>query len=375
MWVLFFLAVLTASAQQLGRVVDSVKCDADPLQSYALYVPSRYTPARSWPVIFAFDPRARGRVPVEIYQAAAEKFGYIVAGSNNSQNGSWAVSTAAAQAMTNDVIQNYQVDRKRLYTAGMSGGARVALGVALNSNLIAGVIASSAGYPDSKPRKTLPFALFGTAGTEDFNLLEMRELDRPLTTAHRVTVFEGGHVWLSSALATEAVEWMELQAMKSDRKPRDAAWIEQVYLSRTAACDAKSGKELLLALEAMAADFEGLRDVSGLESRAAVLRRDKQVRDALKKDRAEEESEQRQTGEILNLERQLLSTEEKQTALNQLRARWKRIASTANAAEDSTERRMARRILRGLMMGSGDRVKDAEYRAMLAEFRPANSRQ
>lgn len=36
---------------------------------------------------------------------------------------------------------------------------------------------------------------------------------------------------------------------------------------------------------------------------------------------------------------------------------------------------MARRILRGLMMGSGERVKDPDYRAKLAEFRPANPRQ
>ena len=65
--VLIFLAALTASAQQLGRVVESVKCDADPSQFYALYLPLRYAPERSWPVILAFDPRARGRVPVEIY--------------------------------------------------------------------------------------------------------------------------------------------------------------------------------------------------------------------------------------------------------------------------------------------------------------------
>ena len=41
--------------------------------------------------------------------------------------------------------------------AGMSGGARVALGVALASKDIAGVIASSAGYPDDRVRKALPF--------------------------------------------------------------------------------------------------------------------------------------------------------------------------------------------------------------------------
>ncbi len=212
-------------------------------------MPSHYTPERSWPVIFAFNPQSRGRVPVEIYQAAAEKFGYIVAASNNSRNGYWAVSMAAAEAMINGVIHRLQADRKRIYSAGMSGGARVALGIAISSNLLAGVIASNAGYPDSKPRKTVPFVLFGTAGPEDFNYLEMRQPDRTLTTPHRVAMFEGGHVWLSSALAIEVVERMEIQAMKSGRKPRDPAWIEQVFPSRAAACQRKSSKELLLGLE------------------------------------------------------------------------------------------------------------------------------
>ena len=87
----------------LGAILDDVKCEADPSQSYALYVPSNYTPDRAWPVIFAFDPGARGHVPVERYQAAAETYGYIVAGSNNSRNGSWAGSNAAVQAMTTDI--------------------------------------------------------------------------------------------------------------------------------------------------------------------------------------------------------------------------------------------------------------------------------
>ena len=59
---------------------------------------------------------------------------------------------------------------------------------------IAGVIASSAGYPDSQPRATVPFAIFGTAGTEDFNYIEMRQLDRKLTSPHFLAVFNGGHM-------------------------------------------------------------------------------------------------------------------------------------------------------------------------------------
>ena len=58
--------------------------------------------------------------------------------------------------------------------------------VALNSGgKIAGVIPCSAGFPDAQTRKSAPFVIFGTGGTEDFNYLEMRRLDRALTTASR----------------------------------------------------------------------------------------------------------------------------------------------------------------------------------------------
>src|SRR5712692_685041 len=247
---------LYASETPRGQIVDDMKCAADSSQGYALYLPSNYSPERSWNLILAFDPRARGRTPVERYQAAAESYGYIVAGSNNSRNGSWEVSMAAIEAMSADVYARFRIDDKRIYTAGMSGGARVAMQVALGSGRIAGVIASSAGFPDSVPRKTVPFAVFGTAGTEDFNYLEMRLLDRSLTTPHRVAIFEGGHTWLSSELAAEAVEWMEIQAMKSGRRPRDAALIDKLFAKRMAQAAAQTNdKDTALALAALSSDF------------------------------------------------------------------------------------------------------------------------
>ena len=83
----------------LGKVIGDVKCAADASQSYALYVPSNYSPDRKWSVLVAFHPAARGRAMVEKYAAAAEQYGYIVAGSNNSRNGPWPASVAAVQAV------------------------------------------------------------------------------------------------------------------------------------------------------------------------------------------------------------------------------------------------------------------------------------
>ena len=221
-------SIVLAQDLPRGQIVDEVSCAGDPTQSYALYLPSNYSPDRAWSLLVAFHPAARGRAMVETYRAAAEKYGYVVAGSNNSRNGPWEVAAASVRAMSADLGERFSIDADRFYLTGLSGGARVALQVALGTKKIAGVIASSAGYPDSKPRKSLPFVIFGTAGTEDFNYIELRMLDRVLTTPHRLAIFEGGHTLPPDHVALDAIEWLELQAMKSGRKTRDEALIDQL---------------------------------------------------------------------------------------------------------------------------------------------------
>jgi len=361
------LAVATAAVAAdfpTGQLIPDVKCSANASQSYALYLPSNYDPARAWPVIFAFDPAARGRMPVERYQAAAEKYGYIAAGSNDSRNGSWQGSAAAAIAMVGDVTVRFKTDEKLMYLAGMSGGARVVLGIALGNNRTAGVIASSAGFPDSKTRKTVQFPLFMTAGTEDFNLMEMRRVNRELTSPHRLVVFEGPHVWLSSELAVEAVEWMEIQAMKSGRKPRDEERIDRIFAAR------KTGATTLPDLTSLIADFQGLRDVSELSARAAEMGRDKHVREALKKEREEESREERLSQEIVEAEAKLPSADTRQQALAELRDYWKHLSTMANAPTDSADRRLGRRVLRGLALSVSERTTDPQYLRIVDEFRP-----
>jgi poly(3-hydroxybutyrate) depolymerase len=104
-----------------GSVVSSQTCAAKPEQRYALYLPSHYSPNKKWPIVYAFDPDARGEIPVKLMQEAAEHFGYIVVGSNNSRNGSWKVETDAAQAMWNDTHTRFAIDDRRIYFAGFSG--------------------------------------------------------------------------------------------------------------------------------------------------------------------------------------------------------------------------------------------------------------
>jgi pimeloyl-ACP methyl ester carboxylesterase len=367
-----FIAVFTAFAQPIavGTIVDDVKCLAEPSQSYALYVPSRYTPDRAWPVLFAFHPAARGRAMVEKYAAAAEQYGFIVAASNNSRNGPWELQRAAVAAMPADVGRRFPVDPKRVYLTGMSGGSRVALELALAKNDIAGVIASSAGYPDSQPRARLAFPIFGTAGTEDFNYLEMRLLDRRLSTPHYLAIFEGGHTLPPDSVALEAIEWMELQAMKSGRRARDEALIDRLLRKRRDAIAAStSDAGTVHLLDALVADFQGLRDVAAEAARAKTLTKRADVRKAIDRERAADDEDWRTVNEIIELERALGDSDQRASSLLRLRGELATLSRAANAAEDTPARSRARRLLRMITAGASERVDDREYRAILDQYR------
>jgi predicted esterase len=370
MWkkvIALLMATAAARAADLptGQIVDSVECALDAAQHYALYLPSNYTPSRQWSVILAFDGGARGRVPVERYRQAAEKYGYIVAGSLNSRNGPWEVSMNAAKAMTADVKARFSIDPQRVYTAGMSGGARVAMKIAIESRQIAGVFASSAGFPNEFIAR-VPFPVFGSAGTDDFNHLEMYQLDRRMTSAHRVLYFEGGHTWLPAELAMQAVEWMELQAMKSGLRPRDTALLDAWFAARVERIDAlKDNAETLRTLLHLIADFEGIEDVGKFADRAARLLKQQDVRDALSEESKNEERELQVQGELFELRDRWYNG----ASFTKLKERVTALLAQSKSADDSEDRRIARRVIANFAAASRS-TRDPQYQELLDSIRP-----
>jgi predicted esterase len=365
----FPLALILAQALPSGTIVDDVKCAADQTQSYALYLPSQYTPDRQWNLLIAFHPGARGRAMVEKYQAAAERYGYIVAASNNSRNGPWSVSAAAVKAMTVDLSQRFSINPQRVYATGMSGGARVAMELALANTSVAGVIASSAGFPDSQARASVKFAVFATAGTDDFNYLEMRLLDRKLKSPHRLVIFDGGHTLPPDTVAMDAIEWMELQAMKTGSRQRNDELIDRLLERRRAAiASASSPVETVHLLDDFVADFTGLRDTSAESQRLKDLSQQGDVRKALSRERASDDGEMHMLLEIFELEAGLNDRDRHNDVMMSLRDRLSKLAKKASAAEESPERSQARRVLRSVTAGASGRVQDREYTQLLNEF-------
>jgi predicted esterase len=359
------LAITQTSSIPRGHLVERVEALNDSSQSYALYLPSNYTPDRKWPVLYAFDPGARGRVPVERFKEAAEKYGWIVLGSNNSRNGPWNVVVNAWNAMLTDTHQRFAIDDERTYATGFSGGARAAVRIAAACKCIAGVVANGAGFPvDLAPSSQMHFVFFGAAGVDDFNYAELKSLEEPLTKAgiiHRVQTFAGRHEWPPVPVATAAVQWMELQAMKGGKQPRDdnfisATWQQFLREARTLEA-AKRYSEAYQLYLGLAASFKGLRDVAEIETKVNQLGNSRELKAAIREEQAQIKKQRELESRINTLiaardgGASINQTEEGVDAGNLLPKILNDLRKQSRASEDSTDRRIARRVLDGLFVG------------------------
>jgi len=294
------VVVPAASARELraGQLVAAVKCTANPKQSYALYVPAAYTAERRWPMIYVLDPAARGSLPLEAMKDAAERYGFVLAGSNNSRNGPVQPALEALEAMWADTHGWLAIDDRRVYFAGFSGGARVASQIALACKCTQGLFLNGAGFGGPAPGRDAALPVFATVGTADFNFGEMVTLDAELERTgapHCLRRFDGPHTWAPPEVWEDAFGWAAVLEMKDQRRQRDEAFIASELarsMARARKLEASGAPHLALeGYRAIARALQGLTDLAGVESRIAALKDSPAVRASAKRERADIEEE------------------------------------------------------------------------------------
>lgn len=366
-----------------GRLVERVTCARDPNQTYALYLPKNYDKSRKWPVLYAFDPGARGRVPVERFKDAAEQFGWIVVGSNNSRNASIQSSIDSWNAIVRDTTDRFSIDDARAYATGFSGGARVALTFATQcKNCLAGVIGGGAAFPPSiEPTPTMQFVIFAIAGTEDFNFPEIKELDEKLTRLnlpHQIEIWAGRHEWFPSSVALDAVVWMELTAMKSGRRPNDSRLIDALWAQQfKQAQDLEQAQKPFEAYQVyvnLSSSFKGLHDVTASDNKVNALRASHEVRDAMRDEQQQIKKQRELENQLIGLlaatdrarvrdenpnDRNTTAADESPDPGFRLKTLLTELRRQSKAEDDSATRRVARRVLSGQYVGLSERGSNA----------------
>lgn len=338
-----------------GVVVEKVACRNDAARTYSLYLPSNYTPEKKWPILYAFDPFARGKIPVEIFREAAEQFGFILVGSNDSRNNvSGEKLSEIITAMWTDTHARLRLDDQRAYAVGLSGGARVATYFAASCRgCLAGVVVCGATFPPKFPLdKPPPFSIFGTTGVDDFNY---PELVRTFATLNKIgatnhlAVFDGGHQWLPKDLTFDALAWMNLQAMKSGRLALDEKFVEDLLIKRTNQAEALWRQGDLVGAarlyETMIADFKNVSDTHAAFEKLSEVRGQKSYRKLADEEKDSFDEQQRTAGKIIASGAELLDASGESAALKRIAGELEIWLERAKAPADSVKRRLARRIL------------------------------
>jgi tetratricopeptide (TPR) repeat protein len=381
-------SVVAQSSIPTGSVVDKVVVQASPDQSYAAYLPRSYTPEKQWPTIFCLDPRARGKTAIGRFVLAAEKYGYIVVCSNNSRNGlNWTTISSIFSSFWQDVHMRFNVDTQRTYAAGFSGGSRLAAVFASRCRgCLAGVIACGAGFPnDIKPDSSTTFAYFGVAGVDDFNFSEMWELDKKfseLRVSYHFETFDGRHEWAPAGNIDNALAWLNLLAMKSGTLTKDEKFLDEQFATRLSYADQQRTTGKLIegskSYLSITRDFQGVRDVTRVAESATQLKKSSEFR---KQEKAEEELLRRQlqeAGEIRMLWMKAPNPDESRSTRYEAGVRLKDWQKKKDSPSDSSDRRLARRILSQLLIGAietaqPDLVPGSEFNAALTNYQFAKA--
>ncbi len=276
-----------------GQLVERVTSEANPREQYAVYLPASYRPDKTWPILLLMDPRGRAMIPLSRVREVADRLGYIALSSYNTRSDEGTDPNAdAINAMLSDAQRHFALDVHRIYLVGQSGTARASwiYGYNLRGH-VAGIIGIGASKPESFLISPLakgaqpPLVFYGAAGTTDYNYDEMWALDTTLSRAnfpHRISYFDGLHAWPPAATLTDAVEYMELMAMRYGLKPRDQAWIDSSYttaMTKAAAMnEAGDGYHAWRKYLAIANDFEGMKDVREATAKAGQLAKNDEVK-------------------------------------------------------------------------------------------------
>jgi len=183
----------------LGTTTEAISCGDE--FHYFLYLPKSLRKGAKHPVIFVMSPGGGSAADSDRYRPGAERNRWIIAVSQESQNGS-EVYQRAVDSMIRHVTSTLPINPKRMYASGYSGGSRVAFSTAQTHKDLAGVIACAAGGNLGSAKQVV----YGLSGTNCFNRTEMACFFRSYKSKDCVLrYFPGAHDWADEVLCDDAI--------------------------------------------------------------------------------------------------------------------------------------------------------------------------
>lgn len=278
------------TAQELrlkkGIIINTVAVNDSISETFALYLPTNFEVSKKWPVIFVFDLEGHGKQALSMFRTAAEEEGYILAASNNVHDSlSISKNVLISIRMMSSLYSILPIQKSRTYTAGFSGGARLASLMPTFVRSINGVI--SCGSPianiavlDGKR----PFHFIGIVANEDYNYTEMLSSQKALNKLrfpNYLVFFDGTHEWPTKEDLSKAMQILTLSSMAKGDVPKDTTFIKTTYQNYFDNANAMVFKNPLFAykiMQEMDAIYRPLKNIDSLKERSNQLRKSKEYR-------------------------------------------------------------------------------------------------
>lgn len=217
-----------------GVITDSIRVNDSISETYKLYLPKKFDGKGTWPVIFVFDMEGKNSQALNIFKAAAEEQGYLLASSDNiSDTLSISKNIIIASRMFQAVTELFPLNSSRIYTAGFSSGAKFASLLPSFVKQVDGAISCGSFVPNVELlNDKKPFYFIGIVGNEDFNyttMLQGREVLNKMKYPNNLLVFDGGESWTDYSYIDKALKILTLSAMAKGSVDQDDEFVVKDY--------------------------------------------------------------------------------------------------------------------------------------------------
>ncbi len=292
-----------------GEIIDTIWVDKKLGESFSFYMPKSYEPDKQTPIIFIFEPMARGTTGIDPFVSAADTYGYLLVCSNNTKNGPFEQNYPIVDRLFAKVFTSLKLDPKRVYTSGFSGGARLASSIAIKTGQIQGVVSCGAGYTVNSGGlpSTQSFSYATIIGEEDMNYYELTFTRKYLTKtklSHEVFTPDIGHRWPTRDQILMAFDWMQLEAYKNLLLPVDSTITKHIYSKYYHQAQLKEKDKRLLAASneyrRILNNFKRYYQTDSIQEKLNTLEQSKAFRSEEKKSESLLESELVLTDELFD---------------------------------------------------------------------------
>ena len=285
-----------------GVIIDTIEVNNSNGESFALYLPEEFNSDVPSPIVFIFDPAARGRYGLIPFIEAADKYQMILVCSNSSRNMAYETNFSIADRWFKDIFSRFTIDPTKMYLAGFSGGARLASTIAVLSGQFKAVVGCGAAFSGNSghwPVSGDQFYFAGLVGNQDMNYQEMIKaadwLDR-IGMSNQIFIFEDDHRWPDAKYISKAFDWFYLLDIKKNLVSDDRNFLDRYLVDQLTEAQFLSNQsqviEAVLQYERIIKDLDDYFTLDSLNVKVKELKNSKDYKKSLKsrKEIASEES-------------------------------------------------------------------------------------